>query len=410
MIHVHIVSNSFFPLQGGMEKSIERISRSLSTISDFRVHLYVRNVETLENINNQPFTLKSLHTLKRDIFEPCESYTDTYENNKWKEKEAHKLEFLILKNEIFKTLSEFPNDPHIMVSFYMSSTGFFGQHVSKSLKIPHIVTVRGWDFCRDLYNLYSIGCIDFVLKNADYIITTNKEQLESLKDLFLVDEKISTITNAVEPFFLEKPWIYQKKQTISLISDIGFYYAKGTHILLKSFEILLSKGYPLTLKILGKTETQNKSYWTNLKEKFKENYQNSFFYSDFVESSEDLRTLLLNSDIYCSPTLGEGCSNARIQALCVGIPMVTTQCSEILDFYPLLNPKFIELSLPGEIEGFTSALEKIIVKIQTHQIQRQDKDYNMILKNIFSFETEKIKWEKVIRETLKKFQSNLPKN
>lgn len=394
--HVHIVTNSFPPLPGGMEKSVERIALFLSHIEDFNVHLYIRNVENPVDISHSKLTMHNLLPLKKQLLEPYEEIPQDYNTLKWKEKEIHRIEFLSLSNAVSKVKNPFPLDSHVLVSFYLSSTGVFCQHVATHLGIPHMVSLRGWDFCRDFYGLYGHGAIHFVLTHANHIITTNNEQKTNLIKLYGNPHRFSTLYNPIESLFLTKKWSPPSGEKISLFTDTGFLYGNGSHILLKSFDTLKQKGYPITLFIVGKTDTINTSYWNNLKKTYKTRYPDAFFFDAYVKPSV-LHHHLLNSHLYLSATLGEGCSNSRLQALATGIPMITTLCAEMKDLFSHTCPAHIELTQPGDIDGFTKGLEKKIEETINGQFQHTP-DQNINFQSHFSKNYEIQKWESLCRQ------------
>jgi len=237
--------------------------------------------------------------------------------------------------------------------------------------------------------------VHFVLKHANHVITTNNTQKNTLRNFCSV-EKITTVYNSIENELLEKKWVRKKKSIVEIFSDSGFEYAKGSHILLKSFETLINKGYPIRLKVFGKLESINKDYWEKMYKQLQNKYPRSFFYEGVTNPKKILKNLL-DSDIYCSPTLGEGCSNSRLKALSVGIPIVSTSCGEILDFFADYKTDFIRLVQPGEIGDFTKSLEKMILRVKKNTLKRNENRYFSLVGTMFSSEKEEKFWEHIIR-------------
>lgn len=378
-----------------MEQSLQRIAYVLSAIKDFKVHVYIRNGTEKSEIENGPISYKNLSHLRKNLLEPYEELGQDYQSCKYKDREIARIEFLTLKNEIAKVKLKYKNDKHVIISFYISSSGFFSQHVSMALGIPHIASVRGCDFSKDFYGFHNIESVNFVLKYANHIITTNETQ-KNILSKFCPFEKITTVYNPAEKEFLEKKWIKKEKNHVEIFSDNGLEYVKGSHILLKSFDSLISKGHPISLKVFGKIEAINKGYWESKYKQLQEKYLGLFFYGGTINAEQILENLM-NSDIYCSPTFGEGCSNSRVKALSVGIPIVSTLCGEILDFYSSYKTEFIGLTQPAEIEDFTRVLEGMILKIRSNNMKRNDNRYYKLVNRMFSPEYESSCWEQVTR-------------
>lgn len=398
MVHIHLVSNSFFITAGGMEQSLQRITSVLSKIKDFKVHLYIRNGENIRVAKNYCLSYKNLSDLKRDLLEPYEDLSQDYQSYQYKNREITRIELLILKNEIEKVKLRYKKEKHVIVSFYISSSGFFSQHVAMALNIPHITSVRGSDFSKDFYGFNNIEAVNFVLKHASHVITTNNTQKNILSNFCSV-KKITTVYNSTEKEFLEKKWVRKKKSIVEIFSDSGFEYAKGSHILLKSFETLIDKGYPICLKVFGKIESINNHYWEKKYKQLQKRYPCSFFYGGVADTKEILKNLI-DSDIYCSPTLGEGCSNSRLKALSVGIPIVSTLCGEIFDFYSDYKTDFIRLAQPAEINDFTKSLEKMILRVRNNTLKRNENRYFSLMNRMFSPERERELWEHIIRSII----------
>ncbi len=398
MVHIHLVSNTFPPTIGGMEQSLQRIAHILSKIKDFKVYLYIRNGE-ISTMKNNSVSYKNLSDLRKKLLEPYENLSQDYQSCKYKDRETARIEFLTLRNEIEKIKLKYKNEKHVIISFYISSSGFFSQHVAMALDIPHITSVRGCDFSKDFYGSHNIEAINFVLKYANHIVTTNNTQRNILSN-FCPIEKITTIYNSAEKEFLEKKWIRKSKGIIEIFSDNGLEYVKGSHILLESFNTLMNKGFPVRLKVFGKIESINNVYWERKCAQLQKKYPRSFFYGVTINAKQILENLM-NSDIYCSPTLGEGCSNSRVKALSIGIPIVSTLCGEILDFYSTYDTEFIELAQPAEIKNFTRSLEKMVLKIRDNNLRRNTNKYYELTSAMFSPELEKSRWEHVIRDVVR---------
>lgn len=407
--HIHFIVKTFPPSAGGLSKSAVRITQSLSSINDFIAHIYVTGVK---NFSVATANIVNTYNLKKFLMQPYadlgqvsgegEDQTSFLVSKANLEAEANRVDFLILKNAIEAKIDKYPKDNHIIVSFFVSTTGFVSQNVADTLKIRHIASVRGGDFSRDLFYPAGISAIDSVIKRASHIVTTNDEQREIMGTFFLRKQKITTIYNAISQDFLNEQWVYQQKNKVELTSDSGLSFNKATHLLLRSVENLVKKGYPIQLNLIGDidaSQANNKAYWENIRYEYQYKYPENFIFYNHLKIL-DLKKIMLSSDIYVSSTLDDGCSNGRLQALAIGIPMVSTKTGELKDIVARLGESnYIGLSKPGDLDGFTDCLEKMIVKIQ-NQTYQQDKQYIEAIKNLFTLSNERVAWEKVIRSVI----------
>jgi len=401
MIHIHIVANKISPAKGGLEQSIFRIANFLSSINDFKVYLYIRNQPSSAPIttNEQNIYVYDIYKVRQNFFEPYGEFNNSVLNTKSKETESNRLDFLILRNVIKKFIdTSDDNDHHLIMSFYISNAGFLCQHVVDDLNIPHIACVRGTDFSRDLYGTNKLHAIEWVLKKATRVVTTNRDHLEQIKKIFKRDKKVSIIYNSVNSL---PSWTYNAKKNIKLISDGGLSFKKGTHILLKSFETLIKNGYLIDITIIGEIEEINQRYWEKILNNYYLNYKNRFNFYNYLEINK-LTELILKSDLYCLPTLGEGCSNSRVRALCMGIPVVSTMTGELKDVLHLFGDNsFIRACQPGDEMEFSNILEEMVNRISDNILIQQNKNYVSSIKRLFSSDQEKNEWERIIRDLFK---------
>lgn len=386
--HIYFIIGALYP--GGLGQSAVRILNALSSIEDFIVHIYITGTkDVLTNSGN----VINIYNTKEFLLQP---YGGLQQVPIW---EKNRVDFLILKNNIEKNINKYTEDNHVIISFYISTTGFICQIIADSLNISHIASIRGSDFSRDLFRANGMNIVEWVVKRADHIVTTNNEQLGSINTFFSKSKKITTIYNAISQDFLNCKWTYKEKTKVKLFSDCGYSFKKATHILLASVEKLLKKGYLIQLDLIGDidlSQAKNNSYWKDLRHDYQEKYPESFNFQYHLKSL-DLLEIMLGSDIYVSSTLSEGCSNARLQALAIGIPMVSTKTGELQDIISMLGANdHISLSKPGDLNEFTDCLEKMIIKIQNRTCQ-PDKQYTEAIKNLFTLSNERYAWEKIIR-------------
>jgi glycosyltransferase involved in cell wall biosynthesis len=388
-IFFHYVIPEYYPEYGGIQKSLKRISVSIENFfPESYSNIYVLDTKA-KNYGNVFYLCNEKNELAKSFL------TDT--NASRVQKNLSRMNFFLLRNRISAVIQSYPYARHIIISFYASHAGFYAQLVAHTFELLHITSVRGSDFYVNFLNHTSFASTEFVVQRADFIVTTNTFQKNLLSDLYpIVKNKIQTIHNANE----DLPSVYRnyvekdKWQPIRIIADCGFSYKKGTEFILNSFKYLIFNGYKIELKIAGEIESKTKEYWYSLIEKYSKQYIKSFEYIGFVD---DIQAFMQEGDIFVSASLSEGCSNSRIQALCTGIPIVSTGDGAIVDYE--INRENVRIVPPGNQELFTQAIEDLIIQIQNGGIFVSEDEIRKRL-DYFSIKREQKEWTSIIIQLL----------
>jgi predicted glycosyltransferase/glycosyltransferase involved in cell wall biosynthesis len=386
----HILVNSADEELGGMESSVSRIANSFSEMGRTRVAIYERLTESVSNRTNDNLEVVSLRPIRSLLAEPLDQQSfdkDIHENSR-----LDKLCFSFLVRQRQLVYSEFR---HVIVSFYISSTGFVAQHVANELNLPHVACVRGTDFNKDFFSPYRFPGVEFVLKNANFIVTTNDIQKATLSRYLGRHTEIKTIHNSLSDDLLSVSWRPHNRPFVQFIADGGYSYKKSTHVLMKSIVRVSEAGLPVRLRIVGSTNTDQEPYWRGLKEQYGRSYPGLFDLQDYVPRSV-VKSLLLESDIYCSASIGEGCSNGSLLALGLGLPIVSTDTGALAELAG--NDPSIFLSAPGDVlslEGNLSAAAKMCLEKRLAARKNVSQIQNKV-----SRQSESDEWLKIISEVL----------
>lgn len=232
---------------------------------------------------------------------------------------------------IFRSVLRFRNiikdfQPDLLVT-YLIHADLFGRIFGHIFGIKRIAcSQRGkllqWEFLR---------LADFLTKSlvTKYIVQTEVAKQELTKKLRLPAEKIAVIPNAIDvtefEFELDKE---DKRASLGLsIDDIVITCVsklrreKGHEYLLEAFEEIHEK-YPKTkLLIAGDGERRQEL----LDQTLHYSSKSSIF---FLGNRDDIKEILRISDIFVLPTLGEGMSNAVMEAMASELPIITTDIPE----------------------------------------------------------------------------------
>lgn len=227
-----------------------------------------------------------------------------------------------------KIVREF--QPEILVT-YLIHADLFGRIFGRLFGIRKIIcSQRGkllqWEFLR---------VIDRATKFlvTRYIVQTETAKQELMKKLQLPKERFDVIHNAIDlkEFDFEIDTDKKRKDlglkpadiVITCVSKLR--RGKGHEYLLEALETLLCHSREgensVKLLIVGDGEQKNKLL------KQIEDYRSKPAIN-FLGNRNDVKEILRISDIFILPTLGEGMSNAIMEAMASGLPVITTDIPE----------------------------------------------------------------------------------
>lgn len=153
--------------------------------------------------------------------------------------------------------------------------------------------------------------------------------------------------------FFGSPRHYTKMTEIHIIhvasainSDV-----KGQSTLIDIVERLKKDGYIVHAKCLGAGD-----YVSHYKKIISDKgLEKEIQFLGLFSSKNDLKELLLNSDIFVFPTKAEGLPRAIIEAMATGLPCLSTPVNGIPE---LLEPKY--MFNPKDVDGFTNMIKHLI--------------------------------------------------
>ncbi len=244
--------------------------------------------------------------------------------------------------------------PKILVT-YLIHADLFGRVFGRVFGIRKIVcNQRGkllqWEFLRILDRLTT--CL--VTK---YIVQTSVAREELVQKLHLPEERFEIIPNAIDTKEFDFTFDTEKKQKelnilpneTTLICVSNLRRNKGHEYLLEAFEKI--EKHNIKLLIVGDGER---------KEELKNQTKN---YTSrkrilFLGKRYDVKELLKISTIFILPTLGEGMSNAIMEAMACGVTVITTDIPENREL--INHEKTGILVPPRNSDALAKAIERLI--------------------------------------------------
>lgn len=369
---IHLVTARLTHQPGGLESWTLRLAHVL-TEAGHRVILYLREAATgsaqnhLSEHLSHKLEVVSLAQQSAIWLEPLKMSSKRAELNK----ERYRIEALVLANEITRRRQE-DSSIHVLCSAYVTTDGYLASLVAEDLQLAHVAFVVGSDFSKGLKSPDERMRFEQVVAQASQIVSLNYHQAAVIQRLFQRASVYTIPVSVPDPYLSAQAKGSDSGQCI-LVSDCGYSHKKGTQVLLASFSKLYQEGLPVQLKICGKTQVGQEAYWQALRKHASQQFPEAVFLYDYL-SDQDVLEMLLRGDIYCSATLGEGSSQARASALCLGLPMVTTDCGEILD----LEPQAPHLSrvLPADAKGFYLALRESCLRYLRGELRVEQRFVN----------------------------------
>ena len=211
--------------------------------------------------------------------------------------------------------------------------GYCAVLIGRLFRIPTVITPHGDDILIVPKIKYGINLIKrlkgksvYALKNASAIIALNEGMKNECIKLGVHSNKIHTIPIGINFDDLNNQHsLFQKTKSGKNLIVVGRHRpVKGYEVLLKAMEIVVKKDPDIKCKIVGKGTDKLLSLIRDLNLK-----DNIIIHGEIIKSIEKgmpvkLKTFYQNSDIYISSSLSESFSLTTLEAMAMGLPIIST--------------------------------------------------------------------------------------
>jgi len=240
---------------------------------------------------------------------------------------AEVIEWLVKAGFYYRRLLR-ENDYDLAHAFFGFPTGWLCYR--KAGKLPYIISLRGSDVPGQHARLqidYKILAPVFraIWKKASAIVACS-DGLKERALRFLPSVSIDVIPNGVELDRFFPGETAEKSKTLRLLTVGRLSVTKRIELLIDTVEILHRAACKLHLTIVGggKLEQQLRKIVTERE------------LSDVIEitgrmDSEKMPEVYRQNDIFISASMQEGMSNAMLEAMATGLPIVTTRCEGLAE-------------------------------------------------------------------------------
>lgn len=227
---------------------------------------------------------------------------------------------------------------------FMSDVSFLGRLATLGMDIYFMSAERNDPYTRSLlWKLLSI----IAYGSSDKCIF----QLEKAMSFYpnFIRNKSVVIPNPIRNYS-KIPYVGSRK---TIVSAGRFVYEKGFDILIEAFVLIHEKHPDYTLIIYGDGPCMD-DYKKLILEKGLKGY---VIFPGFIK---DITSAIANDGVFVLPSRAEGIPNVLIEALAVGIPTVSSDCSPGGPSFLTEGGKNGLLVPPNDIEALSNAILKII--------------------------------------------------
>lgn len=325
---VLIVSFEYKPIENGITISLERIARNLSEKNE--VHIICYSGNSKNNFHNHKKQLTSgfdgkVRVHRISPFSGNMQYPSPQEISDM----VYYIQYLDKKYNF-----------DIIHGFRLIPGGYAAVIAAKLLGKKCVVSIRGNDIGRNVFDTNLFAVNKYVLENADKLTFVASDLLDLANTVVPISSKSFVIHNSfdIKAYSyiegLKMPKLSGKVIGMSGIirSKKGFVYAW------EAFEKYRANN-EATFFLVGDFQEEESCFYTNLIEKSK-------FKSSFIKTGVIKHEFVLNYmklfDVFLLPSLTEGCSNAMLEAMYLKIPIIATDvgaASDIIDKKVLIEPR-----------------------------------------------------------------------
>jgi glycosyltransferase involved in cell wall biosynthesis len=381
-MRVFVITKAVPPKTGGLEAWTFQLAGLLAA-AKYSVTVIVTGAQKSSEIpprdDLEVLCLEDLRTK----WEPPLSGSDAW----WRwDKEIHRLNFLLSKNIIGGRV-RLQQERFLIVTNFAIGTGYLGMQLAEECKARHVACVVGTDFSRGFRNPEERQIIEAVCRTAWLVVAKSTEQAIGLAKF---TETIKVIPTSMKT----APVTHERVPSFPfrIFSDSGYSFKKGTFALVEAWARLDKALHGTYLNICGPTDFDEGKYWKKWKEDTVAVFGDKIIFEDFL-TPEDVDERLSKCDVYCSASLGEGSSAARLNALRSGVPVVTSATGEMCE--PVIDHNNVRLFPAGDFEGLTSRLNGLLSEMAAGKFRFRHESAQAV-HEYFSLEREREAWLGVV--------------
>ncbi len=228
-----------------------------------------------------------------------------------------------------KVLPLIPESPDI-IHFPWNSQAIVYLPFFELFKAKIVISCRGSQIGIAPHNPERLGFSEglrITFEKADAVHCVSNFTMQEAQKYGLDKKKAWVIRPAVDTnFFHPQPRNQMAKGNTVQIVTVGFlWWRKGYEYALSAIKKLVDKGYDIKFKIVS-SKTVGKESKFKMLYTIEDMRLDDFVYLYGKMSPDGVRKMLWESDIFLLSSLSEGISNAALEAMSCGLPVVSTDC------------------------------------------------------------------------------------
>lgn len=237
------------------------------------------------------------------------------------------MEWLVKAGFCYRRLLR-ENDYDLVHAFFGFPTGWLCYRSAK--KLPYIISLRGSDVpgqhARLQLDYRILGPVFRAIWKKAAALAAPSQGLKDRALRFLPSVPIEVIPNGVELDRFHSAQSSGEPDVLRLLTVGRLSVTKRVEMLIDAVEILHKDGYKLSFTIAGGGQMEIERKLRNLV------LQKEL--GDIVEftgrvDSENMPQMYRQSDIFISASMQEGMSNAMLEAMASGLPIIATRCEGV---------------------------------------------------------------------------------
>jgi L-malate glycosyltransferase len=192
-------------------------------------------------------------------------------------------------------------------------------------RLPYLISLRGSDVpgghARLQLDYKILGPVFKAIWKKAFILITPSIALKRRALDFMPNVNIEVIPNGVDLERFRPAQISNRPSQLRLVTVGRLSVTKRIDLLIDTVEILVKDGYQVLLTVIGSGSEQNRLEQLISQKKV----GHCVKMKGFVEP-KDMPDIYRSSDLYISGSMQEGMSNAMLEAMASGLPIITTAC------------------------------------------------------------------------------------
>src|SRR5437660_1215246 len=331
---------------GGVSTSITRIARGLSTQYNAQVDILMLHSNQHAEFN--PHGSNGIIKLDQRL-----DNVAVYKLTSWTGGSSAAQHWVDIHYALLELVKERRYD--LMQAFYASISGFPTVYAAQELNIPSIVSIRGNDIIRDVFQSERFPYLKWALENAAQFTAVSQEGLQRARIVSACPNKGSVILNSIRPDdYSEGTQEFDVPHPI-VGSLAVFKNKKGIEVLLCAFSMLLQQYPSAHLLLVGFVIPGEQNTFETLVTKY--NLNDRITITGRIPRYDALR-YIRSMDIFAFTSLHDGCPNTVLEAMLAGVPIVATSVGAVPEL--IEDGKHGLLVPPGSATELCEAMIKML--------------------------------------------------